>query len=89
MLAWVGRLLPYSDQIANHSNHTSSAAFPFSSISLFIRSKDGLEMVEAIHGDNGCSTFYWSDALPNAKLSHATGPLLACVGIMRALVFYR
>ena len=35
MLVWVERLLPHSDQVASHSNHTPKAALPFSSNNSF------------------------------------------------------
>ena len=51
MLAWVGRMLPYSNQVENHFNHTPRAALPFLSINSFIHYKDGLEMdIMGIHG---------------------------------------
>jgi len=67
MLAQVGRLLPYNCQIANHSNHTTRPALPFSSINSFSWSRDGNEMDVTIHGDDWSKTFYWPEALPAAK----------------------
>ena len=88
MLAWVERLLPYSDQVASHSNHILIAALPFSSNNSFSRSRDGRVMVIAIHGDDWCKSFTWPDALPDAKPSYGTGPLSACVQIRGVVVCF-
>jgi len=64
---WVGRLLPYNCQIANHSNHTTRPALSFSSIISFSWSRYGNEMDVTIHGDDCSKTFYWPDALLAAK----------------------
>ena len=50
MLAWVGRLLPYSDQVASHSNHTPRAALSFSSNNSFSRFKDDMKWLQLFMG---------------------------------------
>ena len=70
MRAWVGLLLPYSDYVASHSNHTPRAAVPFLSINSFSRTKDG-GMIVSIHGDHWCKLGRTPFLAPNPPMGLA------------------